>query len=48
MQNVSHPNLSCDKVRVGIGEVRYLAAGQLWTMGTLTVEVTDEVVRERA
>ncbi len=48
MQNVSHPNLSCDKVRVGIGEVRYLAVGQLWTMGTLTVEVTDEVVREKA
>jgi hypothetical protein len=48
VQNVSCANLLCDKVRVAIGDVRYLAVGQLWTMGALNLEVTDEMVREKA
>lgn len=48
LRNVSAAELRCDKQRVPVGESRYLAPGQMWTLGALTLEVTDEVLREKS
>jgi hypothetical protein len=47
LRNVSFADLHCDGTRVPVGECRYLQPGQQWALGPLTLEVTDEVLRER-
>jgi hypothetical protein len=48
LRNVSQAGLTCDKVRVAVGEARFLKAGQMWTVGAFNLEATDEVVKEKA
>ncbi len=48
VRNVSQAGLTCDGGPVTVGEARFLKAGQIWTVGAFNLEVTDEVVREKA
>jgi serine/threonine protein kinase len=45
--NVSADALACYGQRSAVGERRYLHPGQYWTLGSITLEVTDELLFEK-
>jgi len=48
LRNLSHPAVRCDGHPVPRGAARHLSPGQRWSLGPLELEVTDELLPERA